>query len=156
MVWRWRNSADLVRSSKDHQEGAIWAVHLSLCGLSVIFSDSPVVVQALNKDEVDCISFDKAKMTLEYRQVALSNEKSDELPKTGAIQNDAEHVAKEAMDTRTMVHAATRTAATFPEGVDELVEMEEISEESNNKRKWLFGFQEVEGRKHRMVRAVGR
>ena len=141
MVWRWRNSADLVRSSKDHQEGAIWAVHLSLCklcGLSVIFSDSPVVVQALNKDEVDCISFDKAKMTLEYRQVAWSNEKSDELPKTGAIQNDA------------------RTAATFHCGVEELVEMDEVSEESNNKRKWLFGFQEVEGRKHRMVRAVGR
>ena len=102
---------------------------------------------------------EKTKMTPEYRQVAWSNEKADELPKIGAIQDGAavaELVGKEAMDTRTMVHAATRSAATFPEGVDELVEMEEISEESNNKPRWLFGLQEVEGRQHRMVRPVGR
>ena len=86
-------------------------------------------------------------MTPEYRQVAWAN--------TGAIQNGAavaERVAKEAMDTRTMVHAA----ATFHEGVEELVDMEEVSEERNNKPWWLFGFEQAEGRKHRMVRTVGR
>ena len=127
-----------------------------LCGLSVIFSDHLGVVQALNKDEVGCSSAghkdaglwmsgpkqhttleEKAKMTPENRQVAWSNEKADELPKTEAIQDGAavaERVGKEAMDMRTMVHAGTRTAATFLEGVEELVDMEEISEESNKKR----------------------
>ena len=89
-------------------------------------------------------------MTTDYCQVAWSNGKADELPKTGAIPDGAavaERVAKEAMDTRTMVHAATRSAATFHEGVEELVDMEEVR---------VFGFEEGEGRKHRMVRAVGR
>ena len=79
-------------------------------------------------------------MTIEYRQVAWA--------KTGAIQDCAtvaERVAKEAMDTRTMVHAATRSAATFHEGVEELVDMEEVREERKNKRLWLFGFEEGEG-----------
>ena len=162
---------------------AIWAVHVSLCklcGLSVTLSDQRGVVQALNKDEVGCSSGghwsgtrsasgwvegvttgwpgpkqhttleEKAKMTPEYRQVIWA--------KTGAIQDGAAvavRVAKEAMDTRTLVHAGTRTAATFHEGVEELVDMEEVSEERNNKPWWLFGFEQAEGRKHRMIRAVG-
>ena len=80
----------------------------------------------------------------------------NEVPLTRLSTWSSELVGKEAMDTRTMVHAATRSVATFPEGVYELVEMEEISEESNNKPRWLFGFEEAEGRKQRMVRPVGR
>ena len=36
-----------------------------------------------------------------------------------------------------------------------MVDMEEVSEESNNKPWWLFDLKEAEERQHRMVRAIG-
>ena len=50
--------------------------------------------------------------------------------------------------------AAFRYAATFQNGVEELVDVGEVSEEDKNKPQWLFGFKEEQGRKHRLVRAV--
>ena len=38
--------------------------------------------------------------------------------------------------------------------MEELVDIDEVSEQSKTEPKWLFGFKEVEARKHRMVRAV--
>ena len=74
---------------------------------------------------------EKAKMTTENRQVAWTNEKTDELDQTWALQDDAEgaeRIAVEALDTRKKLHAAIRCAATFHDGV----------RRSKNKPKWLF------------------
>ena len=76
---------------------------------------------------------EKAKMSLEDRQVAWANEKADELPKTGALKDGAEvaeRTAKHALDTRKKVYAAIRYAATFHDEIEELVDVEEISEEN--------------------------
>ena len=99
----------------------------------------------------------RPKCLLENRQVAWVNEKADELAKTGAIQDDAEvaqRIAKEAFDTRNKVYAAVRYAATFPDGVEDLADVEEVIQEDKKKPQWLFDFEEAEGRTHRMVRAV--
>ena len=84
---------------------------------------------------------EKANMSTENRQVAYANEKADELAKTGTIQDGAdvaERIAKEALDTRNKVFAAFRYAATFHDRVEELVDVEEVSEEDKNKPMWLF------------------
>ena len=47
-----------------------------------------------------------------------------------------------------------RSMATFHDEVEELVDIEEVSEEDKLKPTWLLGFEEAEGRKHRMVRTV--
>ena len=66
----------------------------------------------------------------------------------------AERIAANAFDIRKKVYAGIRHAVTFHDEVEELVDVEEISEEDKNKPKWLFGWKEAEGRKHRRVRAV--
>ena len=38
--------------------------------------------------------------------------------------------------------------------MEDLVDMEEVSEENVNKSKWLIGFKEAQRRMHRIVRAV--
>ena len=50
------------------------------------------------------------------------------------------------------LYAAIRCAAASQD--EELVDVEEVSEETENKPKWLFGIEEPEGRKHRMIRVV--
>ena len=57
-------------------------------------------------------------------------------------------------DTRKKVDAAKRNAATFHDQAGHLVDVDEISEENQNKLEELFRLNESEGRKHRMVRAV--
>ena len=47
------------------------------------------------------------------------------------------HVATEGLDTSKKVYAAIRYTATFHNEVEELVDVEEVSEESKNKRKSL-------------------
>ena len=64
----------------------------------------------------------------------------------------AERIAKEAPDTQKDVHVAFRFAATFHDGVEELVDSEEACEE--NRQSPIGGFKEVDECKHRMVRAV--
>ena len=88
----------------------------------------------------------EANMLPKIRQVFWATEKADEVP---------ERIAKYDLDTRKKVYAAIRYAAIFRDGVEELLAVEEVSEEDMKKLERLFGSMEAEGRKHRMVRAVG-
>ena len=66
----------------------------------------------------------------------------DELAKTRAIQDGAEVAQRNAdgaLDTRKKVHIAVQHAATFCDGVEELVDFEEISWEDNNRPRGFLG-----------------
>ena len=76
--------------------------------------------------------------------MAWVNNEADESAETGAIQDGVEVYEMNGgrcLDTGTKVCAANRDAAAFHDGVEELVDVEEISEE-DNKRKRLLGFKE--------------
>ena len=63
--------------------------------------------------------------------MAWANEKADELAKPGANQFGAEvsqRIVKGALDIRTTGCAAIQYAATFHDGVEELVYVEEVSQ----------------------------
>ena len=50
------------------------------------------------------------------------------------------------------MYAAIRYVATFHESVEDLVDLEEISEANKIKLTWLFGLEDAEGCKHSMIR----
>ena len=71
-------------------------------------------------------------MTPENRQWRGPMKKKMHWPKPGATSSwagTAERTATLALDTRKKVYAAVRHAATFHDGVEELVDIEEVSEE---------------------------
>ena len=78
-------------------------------------------------------------------------------PRLGASPDGAEvaeRIDNEALDTRKKVFAAIRYAATFHDGVEKLVDVEEYSEEDKKTPKCVLAFKEAEGRKYRMVSAL--
>ena len=82
---------------------------------------------------------------------------ADEFAKSGALQDGAEfaeEVAKGADKVRKQINVAIKYAATFHCEVENLVAMEEITEEMKQKPKWRLHLTESEGLKHRMVKAA--
>ena len=66
----------------------------------------------------------------------------------------AEHVVKRAEKVRKQMYTAIKYAATFHCEVEDLVDMEEITEEMEHKPKRRFDLEGKEGFKHRMVKAA--
>ena len=75
------------------------------------------------------------------KQLAMANDKADELDEGGATLDGAEfaeHVARGLDKVRKHIYAAIQYLAFFHCEVEDLVDMEEITEETKQKPKWQF------------------
>ena len=81
---------------------------------------------------------EKAKMTQQDGQIAMANDKADELAKGGAtldVRGKGSGSGSQAN-----IFAANKFAATIHCEVEDLVDMEEMTQEMKQKPKWCFDF----------------